>query len=233
MRDVFLGDNINGDKVGGHKFVLGAREPTPSPRVILVASADPLRSSHTRLDEEQRAIVRAVTMAHAHERLTVRGIGAVRFTDLRSALLASRPTVLHLSGHGTARGEIVFLDDHGLPQTAPAAVLTGLFRILRGELRCVVLSACFTDAQAVAAAAHVPCVVGMSGRVADADAIRYTAAFYDGLAHGGDVRTAHELGLLELERERLGEHCPPVLVAGRGVAESTFIIDPLPDEERR
>lgn len=204
MGDTVYGDKYGGDHVRGHKFVgadLGRRSGRARSQVILLLSANPDRQQPLRLDEERRQIDRAVRYAQAGDRLAVRTADAVRLDDLQEALLTHRPAIAHFSGHGSASAGILLTDDLGRARPVPPDALSELFRILRGGLRCVVLNACFTDQQARAIAAHVPCVVGMHSRVLDDAAIRFATGFYRGIAHAQSIGVSFQLG-----RNRLGLH---------------------------
>ncbi|MBO4207658.1 CHAT domain-containing protein [Micromonospora echinofusca] len=247
MGEIVYGDKVYGNKFGGDlvqgdKHVYGpghvpddGRHSGSRPhgggvhrresRVILLMTANPLRTSALRLDQERRAIDQVVTLAQAGDWLTVRTADAVRLDDLQTALLRHRPVIAHFSGHGSQSHGILVNDDFGLPQPVPPHALSDLFGILRGALRCVVLNACFTHEQARAVARHVPCVIAMQGPVPDQTAIRFATGFYQGIAHGSSVRVAYELGRNLLSLHGHDDTQLPVLVAGEGVAEQTVIAD--------
>jgi len=227
-----------GDQVRGNKIVNHYGTPRRPPRVVLLTAADPLSAADLRtatdprtaarlgLDKEHRAISRAIDAAGAGDRLTVRTSLALRYGDLRRELLRN-PAVVHFSGHGTRSGAIVLAGEDGHPQSVPPRILGDLFRIAnsRGTLRCVVLNACWSQAQAFEIARHVPCVVGMSGRLPDGDAIRYAEAFYETVAAGRDVACGHDMGVNALDLDG-GDVRLPVLMQQRpGVAGRTLVVD--------
>jgi hypothetical protein len=224
-RDVIMGDFVHGDKYGGDrvhgdKIVHDGRPPPVRRRTILVMSANPVGQQSLRLDEERRAIDRAVSPAG--DRLEVRTADAVRLDDLQPALLRHRPVIAHFSGHGSASAGILVVDDDGRARPVPPDALIELFRILSRHVRCVVLNACYTDEQARAIVAHVPCVVGMHHRVPDRTAIRFAAAFYEGIAYGESVRVAFELGLNSLRLHGDPDTDIPRLLATPGAADRPF-----------
>ena len=87
-----------------------------------------------------------------------------------------------------------------------------LFEVLKNNIRCVVLNACYSEDQAQAIAAGVGCVVGMAGDVADDAAVRFAVAFYRALAYGKDVKTAFDLGCIEMDLAGLPDSDLPRLV---------------------
>jgi hypothetical protein len=232
MGDTVYGDKYGGDRVHGTKFVgvePGRRPRRPRPQVILLMSANPDRRQPLRLDEERREIDRAVTYAQASDRLAVRTADAVRLDDLQAELLRHRPAIAHFSGHGSASTGILLTDDLGHARPVPPDALTELFRILRDGLRCVVLNACFTDEQAWAIAAHVPCVVGMRSRVLDDAAIRFSAGFYQGIAHAQSIRGSFDLACNRLSLHGHTDADVPRLIAAPGAVDRPVIERP-PDD---
>ena len=97
-----------------------------------------------------------------------------------------------------------------------AQSLAALFTILKDNLRCVVLNACYSEVQARAIVEHIECVVGMSRAVTDAAAIDFAAAFYLGLGFGRSVQTAFDLGRNRIDPAGLNETDTPHLLALRG-----------------
>jgi hypothetical protein len=224
--DVYGGDRVHGNKVVYHGIGDGSagrsgRANRPERRTILLMSANPSRVEPLRLDEERRAIDRA--LAVAHDRLVVQTADAVRLDDLQTALMRHKPVIAHFSGHGTASTGLVVTDDAGRARLVPPRALSDLFGILRHGLRCVVLNACFTREQAQAIAEHGPCVVGMHSRVLDDTAIRFAAGFYEGIAHANSIRVSFELARNRLRLHGHPDESAPVLVAVGGDAERAVI----------
>ena len=105
----------------------------------------------------------------------------------------------------------------------PPKALSDLFRILRAGLRCVVLNACYTDEQATAIAAHVPCVVGMRCQVLDDTAVLFSAGFYRGIANGRSIRASFDLACNGLDMHGVPDRDVPRLIASSGDAEQPVI----------
>jgi hypothetical protein len=183
---------------------------------ILFLAANPKDTTPLRLGEEVRAIDGALQRAEFREQFDLEQQHAVRVGDLQETLLRYNPTIVHFSGHGSATNGIILEDPAGLGQTVSPLALSGLFRTLKGEIRCVVLNACYSDMQALAIAEHIECVVGMSRAIGDRAAIQFAEAFYRGLSYGKDVQSAFELGTGQVDLEGLGEEDTPRLLALRG-----------------
>ncbi|MBL7262091.1 CHAT domain-containing protein [Paractinoplanes lichenicola] len=228
MGDVIFGNKQVGDVLnGGNKYVVNpgpASSPPAERRVILMMSANPVTTQPLRLDEEHRAIDRAVADAQASHLLEVRAATAVRLEDLQYALLRHRPAVVHFSGHGDPVRGIQVTDDRGLARSVPPDALSRLFEILARGIDCVVLNACFTEAQASAIARHVPCVIGMRGGVLDKSAIRFAAGFYQGIAYGSSIGTSFELARNGLDLHGVPHSDVPQLITQPG-ADTRTVID--------
>lgn len=220
MGDFVAGNKYGGDHVERDKIVQERVPRTRQPRIILVMSANPVDQQLLRLDEERRVIDRAVSLSG--DRLAVRAADAVRLDELQLALGRHRPVIAHFSGHGSAAQGILVLDDGARARPVPPDALLDLFRILSRHVRCVVLNACYTEQQAQAIAAYVPCVVGMHHRVSDRAAIRFAGAFYQGIALGEPVQVAFDLGRNILRLHGDPDAGVPRLIAAGGAADRPF-----------
>ena len=192
--------------------------PSPESKIkILFLAANPQDTDRLRLDEEVRAIDQALRMAEFRDRFELEQQWAVRVSDLQGLLLRFKPHVVHFSGHGSTFSEIILENAQGNAQAVPEEALARLFRVLKGNIRCVVLNACYSKVQARAIAREIDCVIGMSKAITDPSAINFSASFYQALAYGESVQTAFDLGCLQINMEGLGEEDTPKLKARRGV----------------
>ncbi len=114
-----------------------------------------------------------------------------------------------------AAAPIYLESDEGRSLAVSGSLLAQLLGLFSRQLRCVVLNACYSEAQARAVAQHVECVVGMSTAVGDHAAIRFSAAFYQALAYGTDVEAAFNLGCLHIQPTSPTEANTPQLIALR------------------
>lgn len=182
---------------------------------ILFLTANPSQTTRLKLDKEIRAIQQALRQAKFRDRFEIIQHWAVRTTDIQEYLLQHNPDIVHFSGHGTKANEIILESDTKEFSPVSPRALSQLFRTLKGNIRCVVLNACYSDVQAHAIAEHIDCVVGMSNRISDSAAISFASAFYRALGFGKDVRTAFNLGCNQIDIENLGEQDIPQLIAKR------------------
>jgi hypothetical protein len=182
---------------------------------ILFLTANPTDTNRLRLDEESRAIDQSLRRAEFRDRFELEQFQAVRVGDLQECLLRVRPHIVHFSGHGSEEGEIYLQDSTGLSKPVSEKALGKLFGVLKDNIRCVVLNACFSRVQADAIAQHIDAVVGMTKAIGDDAAISFSAAFYQALAYGRDLQTAFDLGTIQIDLESIPEQDTPQLIAGR------------------
>lgn len=182
---------------------------------VLFLAANPLSSSRLALDEEARAIEEKVRDAKYRDLIAIRTRWAVRPEDLQQALLEDEPTVVHFSGHGGGIVGIVLHSADQINETLVASeALTDLFRVLKDNIRVIVLNSCYSEVQARSIVEEIDFVVGMSDSIEDDAARVFAAAFYRGLAFGRTVQTAFDLGINELKLLGLehSEAIPQLLV---------------------
>lgn len=193
---------------------------------ILFLASNPFSSDRLALDEESREIEQKVRDAKHRDLVTFKSQWAVRPEDLQQALLQENPVIVHFSGHGGGAIGIVFhSQDQDDERLVDGKALADLFRVLKDNIRVVVLNACYSEVQAKAIVQEIDFVVGMADSVGDKAARVFASAFYRGLAFGRSVQTAFDLGLNELRLAGLGKegHIPQLLVRA-GIDASTTVL---------
>lgn len=180
---------------------------------LLFLASNPFSTSQLMLDEEIRSIDQVLRQAEYRDRFDIRQHWAVRITDLPNLLLRYKPEIVHFSGHGNNFGEIILKDQNQEIKPVSIHALSKLFSILKDNIRCVVLNACYSEAQAKVIAEHVDFVIGMSRAISDTAAICFAGAFYQAIGYGRDLNTAFELGCLQIDLESLDEQNTPKLLS--------------------
>ena len=203
-----------------------AATPRDGPVIkILFLAANPRDTNPLRLDHEVRAIDEALRKAAYRDRFELVQHWAVRVRDLQELLLRYQPHIVHFSGHGSKSSEIFLEDALGNHQAVPMRALTGVFAVLKDNIRCVVLNACYSEGQAEAIAKEIDCVIGMSKAIGDEAALNFSTSFYQALAYGRNVKMAFDLGCLQIDMEALGEEDTPKLKTKWGtIAEEILLL---------
>lgn len=180
---------------------------------ILFLTANPSDTTRLRLDEESRSIDQALRQAQYRDNFEIKQHWAVRASDLQGLMLRHKPHIVHFSGHGSEASEIIIEDNSGNSHPLSVRALSQLFSVLKDNIRCVILNACYSKQQAQAISEHIDCVIGMSKAIGDSAAISFATAFYQALGYGKDVKTAFNLGCVQIDLENLNEQDTPKLIA--------------------
>ncbi len=200
--------------------------PQKSQKVIkiLFLASNPADGDRLGLDQEIRAIDEAIQGGDYRDKFKIEQHWAVQVADLQKILLRHKPDIVHFSGHGSQASEIILEDNAGYSQTVPASALSRLFKILKDNIRCVVLNACYSEQQATAIAEHIDCVIGMSQAIGDVAAINFATSFYQALVFGRDLQTAFDLGCLQIDLEALNEQDTPQLLAPNSNPKNIILV---------
>ena len=162
-------------------------------RVILLLAANPAETARLRLDQEERRIRASIERSRLRNRLQLESRQAVRQKDVRRAVLELRPAIVHFCGHGEGEEGLVLEGEDGTAHLVDAEALAGFFQNFAEYVRCIVLNACFSVAQAEAIARHIDFVIGMKSAIEDQAALGYAEAFYDALGAGSTLPEAHRI----------------------------------------
>jgi hypothetical protein len=201
---------------------------------ILFLAANPKDTDPLRFGEEARTIQERLRLADLRDEFSVVQELAMRVTDLQGYLLRHQPHIVHFSGHGSEAGEIILEDVKGQTASVSPAALKRTFAVLKDNVRCVVLNACYSQIQARGIAGSIDCVVGMSRAIGDDSAIAFAASFYQGLGYGRSIKDAFDLGCGQIDLEGLGDEDVPKLVTGRRIkAEAITLTEERPTPAER
>ena len=169
---------------------------------ILVLAANPSRTQKLQLNEEIELIRKE------GKNYTVKVPPEVFIDDLSKYLGEYDPIILHFSGHGNSKGEIILNDREGQEKILPIEELAKILSN-NGRVECVVLNACFSGDKADSLIQEVSCVIGMSKEIDDKSALRFAEGFYRGLGQGKSYSDAFELGRSQINLLQLPDSDVP------------------------
>jgi TPR repeat protein len=201
---------------------------------VLFFAADPLSAApdgDTRklmLAEEVRQIRRKVRLAPYHKKLQFDPHEAARTDDVLQAMIETRPHIVHFSGHGGRNGLVLVAADGMGPRRVPPEGLRELFEMFPGQIRVVVLNACYSLDQAQEIAEIVGCAIGMPEKILDPAAIAFAASFYRGIASGKSVKAAFDQGRISYRLENYSPAQCPQLVHRADVNPARLVLIPSP-----
>ncbi|MCP4400020.1 MAG: CHAT domain-containing protein [bacterium] len=162
-------------------------------KTILILLLNSRNTSRLRLDEEARRIQES--LKHS-DKFIIELAWVTRIRDLRREILVHEPTIVHFCGYGEEEGLIVE-DEFGEAIVINPGVLANLFELFKDrveQVRCVLLSACYSEEQARALTKHVEYVIGMNKAISDKATIKFDVGFYDALGAGSSIEEAFQSG---------------------------------------
>jgi hypothetical protein len=182
------------------------------PIVIIFLASDPTDAARLRLGKEFREINEQLTLAELRKQfdLTLPQL-SVRPKDITRALLNEKPQIVHFSGHGTSEGALYFEDDNGHTLIVEPEALAALFEQFENQVECVVLNACYAEAQAKAISKYINYVIGMNDEIGDEATIAFSIGFYQALGAGKNIEEAFKLGCVQIRLQGIPEYLTPVL----------------------
>ncbi|GAB1537858.1 hypothetical protein NUACC21_05130 [Scytonema sp. NUACC21] len=194
---------------------------------ILFLAADPSDSARLRLGQELRDIREKLQLSKQRDSFFLESRESVRTGDVTQAIFDTEPHIVHFSGHGMSTGELCFENALGQTQPVQPVALANLFKLVSKQVHCVVLNACYSQAQASAIAEHIPYVIGMSQAIGDKTAITFAVGFYRALGAGRSFEEAYQFACVEIQLESIPENLVPVLYRKevKNRTESKFNID--------
>ncbi|MEZ4707008.1 MAG: CHAT domain-containing protein [Caldilineaceae bacterium] len=197
---------------------------------ILFLAANPIDKPPLRIDREFRAVDEALQRADFSKKFDIRYYGAAQIGDLQEQLLQHKPHIVHFSGHGNTSSEIILEDDNRNARPVTQNALRQLFTLLKDNIKCVVLNACYSASQAAAIAESIDCVIGISDAIDDEASILFASAFYRALGDGRDVKKAFDLSCNRLNLEDYEEHNKPQILAPRLNPSHLYFVNQEPNQ---
>lgn len=202
------------------------------PIVILFLSANPVEGAYLKVDQEAKEIDHKLAEGRYRDHFQLVKEPGVSIDDIQYLLLERRPNIVHFSGHGEV--DAVYLQGpDGKAQKLSGPALSELFEVVNrnGNIRCVVLNACYSEEQAASISEHVDAVVGMSEAISDDGARGFASSFYQGLAFGSSVKDSFLLGANYLRMMGVAEEQIPKLHCRQGVDPAKMFLDAGPKSE--
>lgn len=172
---------------------------------ILFLSADSNHITRSRLKKEMQEIDTSLQKATNKNSFEFHEATLERVGELTQAIHDKKPQILHFAGYGKSTGELCLENEDGEIHEIHPDALAPLFELIANQVRCVILSACYSEIQAKVIAKHIDYVIGMSGEISDDAAIAFAAGFYKALGGGHLFEEAYKFGIAEtgLEKQKL------------------------------
>ena len=181
-------------------------------KTILVLASNPKNTTQLRLSEEIREIKKTLLRSRNRDNYEVKTEEALRIDDLRFSLLQEDDIyIVHFCGHGNSDG-IALEDDRGEKVLVKSEAIAELFELFKSKVKCVILNACYSEAQAIAINTQIDFVIGMDKAIGDKAAIEFSKGFYDGIGAGKSIQDSFKLGTSAINLKDISEHKTPQLL---------------------
>lgn len=147
----------------------------------------------------------------------------VSVEDLFQSLNEYRPHVLHFSGNMDG-GSVLLSSKDGGVKTVKESALVGLLRVLKDNIRLVILNACNSLSCAEALSEVIDCTIGIKAEISDSAAITFSESFYRGIGFGRSVKDAFDQARVALLFEGISEEAVPELRCREGVDPGKIVL---------
>lgn len=191
---------------------------------VLWVSANPVGTAPLMLEEEGRAIAKALE----HSPISLTSCRAARVQDLQDALIKEPFQLVHISAMGNPSGSLELTGADRLRHLVPQAALAKELAAYTPTLQCVVLNACYSKAQGSLISMGVPFTIAMDGLLGDLAAIEFSGMFYSALASGRPVEFAYQRGCSAVALMGLDMFNPSLLRQGEVAAAGGVPAAPVP-----
>jgi hypothetical protein len=187
---------------------------------ILFLSANPWTTGRILVDEEAREIFERIQEGPCRDRFELHKHTATRAIDLQRFLFFHKPHIVHFSGHGSKKHEIILGGAPGRGQTIDQQGLVKVLGHYHHHLRLVLLNACFTKTQARSIAEVIDYSIGTGKKIGDKGSVAFAGAFYRALSFGEAIRDAFNSAKAELELRKVPRTQGIELFVRDGINES-------------
>jgi len=168
------------------------------------------------LGKESEEIKRWIESGPFRDRFSIETVFATTENQLRHALLRYKPHILHFSGHGSEEG-LILEDDGGNIAVFELVRLARLLKALPGNLRMLVLNACYSGLQSEELRQAVDVLIAMNHQILDRNAIGFSSALYLGIGFNSSVQECFDLALSSVRDGKVTQSNVPLMCCRKGI----------------
>jgi hypothetical protein len=191
---------------------------------ILFLASNPTDTTRLGLDEEIREIDSKIREAQYCDSIELVSAWAIRPDDLLQSFNRYRPHIVHFSGHGSEKEEIILVGENKTSKPVSSKALQSLFTTLKDNIKVVILNACYSKSQAEAITEVIDCAIGMNKAIGDKAAIIFAASFYRAIGFGRSIKEAFDQGIAALLLEGIPEEETPELLVRKSIDPSSIYL---------
>lgn len=191
---------------------------------ILFISANPNKTERLRFDKEFEEIHGSISVSKARKKITLQYKTAIKAEDVKSYIKKEKPDIVHFSGHGNSKGEIVLEDEKKNPKPISPEKFAAMFKVIENHIKCVFLSCCYSAKAAKLIGRIVDCVIGINSDLEEESAVAFASAFYLALGENTNLQIAFDFAVNEYLRGGFCENKPELFIkSGINPSETYFI----------
>lgn len=176
------------------------------------------------LDKEAREIREAIIKSIRRDSINFQTRWATRVSDIFQAINETNPTIIHFSGHGTERSELVFQDNHDKPKCVSNESIAEMVNASSDDIRMIVFNNCFSSIQAEMIVDKVEATIGMNTSIGDEAAIIFSSQLYSAIGFGLSLEKAFGQAKARLMAEGTAEENTPQLYVKDGFESKDIIL---------
>lgn len=195
----------------------------PSITVLFLAS-NPKSIEQLWLDEEARSIQEMIRKSDYRDSVKFETRWAVRPFDVLQAINETNPTIVHFSGHGTDRGDLVLQGASGDIKYVSIDAISQTMATSSDTIKLVFFNACYSKEQAKSIVNYIDAAIGMSNSIGDEAARVFAAQFYSAIGFGLTLDRAFNQAKAALLLEGIPEENVPLLFTNDQIDSSRYYL---------
>jgi len=206
---------------------LAELQKIPETIKVLFMASNPSGSAPLKLDEEARSIQEMIRKSEYRDSVQFITRWAVRASDILQSINEENPDVIHFSGHGTDRDELVLQNPDGSPKFVGKDAIVQTITTVSDKVRLVFFNTCFSYEQANSMIAYIDAAIGMTTSIGDAAARIFAAQFYSSVGFGKSLQVAFQQAKAALMLEGIAEEDTPAIYVKNGLElENIYLVRP-------
>lgn len=191
---------------------------------ILFLAANPQDTQKLALDQEVRSISEAIRKSEGRDGIEFFSRWAVQSLDILQAINETDPEIIHFSGHGSKKGEIVLDDGSGKTTLVSKEAMAAAVISASKKIRLIFFNACFSQQEAKAVVEKVEAAIGMNTEIGDEAAIVFAAQFYSSIGFGLNLQQSFDQAKAALLLKGISEADTPVLFVKEGLLAADIVM---------
>ena len=163
------------------------------------------------LEKEAREIRDSIVRSLNRDSINFETRWATRTNDLFQYINEVNPTIIHFSGHGNERGQLIFQDNNDNPKFVSREAIIEMINASSDDIRLVVFNNCYSSVIAESVVENIEAAIGMSISIGDNAAIQFASQLYSSIGFGLSLERAFNQAIVSLKLESIQEEETPQL----------------------